>query len=708
MKKSLLLLALSFVLIVQNALAMPAYPHPVEITQPDGSTLTIQRFGDEFFSYTLTVDGYQIQEQADGFYYYYTPALSAATKASEAGTMRVNEPTKRGEAERNFVATLSRGVDFAYQQAGVAQAQEMHDVRNNLSPMPRLASPMRTAALLPKKALVIVAQFPDKLLSGYTTADFHDLLNKEGYNRFGAVGSARDYFMNNSRGEYQPDFDVAAVVTLPNTYAYYGANQGGSKDVRPAQMIYDACAAADSYVNFADYDSNNDGEVDNVFVFYAGYNEAEGASASTIWPHRWSIYPGQNIEETSARFDNVEIFNYACTSELRGTSGTTLAGIGTFCHEFGHILGLPDYYDTDYAVNGQSVGLYNLNIMSSGGYNGNGSVPPAYGAIERAELGWLTLQNIADLPDGDYEIQPCTRNEVADALYYIPSEEAGEMFLLESRAEESWDATMTGEGLVITQWDNRPSNNYASLLAKNTVNTNPNHMSVRYRESYGTTLSSSYSVRISQLAYPGEKKRDAFTIGSYGFEGWNGAPLSTQLLDIKVEDGVTKFTKITESDKTIYVSNITQVSASIRFIMAGAEEWTLKYQYEGGEAMEKSGLKGTETNLTKLVPGKTYTLEAINSYGDSYTDEFTTLQLTDTTPAMAGVQNKYTVGDTYLPSVVNIIDSYVGMDWVLGGSNVSASEPIKFETPGSFVLQCEIVYTDGSSEKIQKEIFVTE
>ncbi len=711
MKKSLLLLALCFVFMIQNATAVPAYPYPVEITQPDGTKLTIQRFGDPFFNYTLSMDGYHIVEHADGFYYYYTPTYLAAASATDAGTMRVSNPLDRTVEEDNFVRTLNRGVDYGVYEAGIATSTAKRAYRDSQPAGVQTASRVNPfEQLLPPNALVIVAEFADKKLSsGRTIEEFQNLVSQEGYSINGSIGSARDYFVENSRGMYDPNFVVCPVVAqLPENMSYYGGNIDGS-DALPAQMVYDACEAVDAYVNFADYDSNNDGVIDNVFVFYAGYNEAEGASSSTIWPHRWWVVGGYNVDVASPKFDNKTLYGYSCTSELRGTTGSTLAGIGTFSHEFGHVLGLPDYYDTDYTGSGgYSVGLYNVSIMCSGSYNSNGYVPPAYGAIERVELGWHDAVNLEMLEDGEYSIRPCTDVTNTDDIYYIPSDEDGEMFLLESRGTSGWDAPLDGSGLVITHWDNRASTDYASRLQSNNVNADPSHMLVRYIESYGTTVSSS-STRLSQISYPGEKNRTSFEIGSYGFAGWNGSPLKTQLFDIAVDsDGITTFTKVSDSDKVIYLSNITQVSANVKFIMAGSDAWTLTYQYEGGEMGEKSGLYGSETSLSKLTAGKTYTLTATTADGDVYTEELTTLSLTDTTPAIQNVSGSYTVGDTYSPALTNITEDYVGMNWVIAGENITTSDTYTFTTSGSYNIECELVYSDGSTEVFTKEITVAD
>ena len=130
-----------------------------------------------------------------------------------------------------------------------------------------------------------------------------------------------------------------------------------------------------------------------LFIYYAGYNEAEHGPANTIWPHRWAVYPaalypsGSNYAGTvaSVTFNGKRVFDYACTSELRGASGSNMCGVGTFCHEFGHVLGLPDYYDTT----GSQNTLNSWDIMDAGNYNNLGRTPPTYSVYDRFFLGYL-------------------------------------------------------------------------------------------------------------------------------------------------------------------------------------------------------------------------------------------------------------------------------------------------------------------------------
>ena len=154
------------------------------------------------------------------------------------------------------------------------------------------------------------------------------------------TGSVRDYFRAQSYGQFAPEFDVVGPLTAANDMAYYGRHSGNNNDSHVPELVWEACLQADPLVNFADYDWNGDGEADLVYMVYAGYSEAQGAAPETIWPQKWYLTMYQSLQ-----LDGVTIDGYACSSELRGTSGSELDGIGTACHEFSHCLGLPDTYD---------------------------------------------------------------------------------------------------------------------------------------------------------------------------------------------------------------------------------------------------------------------------------------------------------------------------------------------------------------------------
>ncbi|MBO5345345.1 MAG: M6 family metalloprotease domain-containing protein [Paludibacteraceae bacterium] len=322
-----------------------------------------------------------------------------------------------------------------------------------------------------ERGLVILVEFSDVSFVK-SVQNFDDLLNKEGYDYNGATGSAKDYFRDASNGKYVPQFDVYGPYKLDKEMSYYGQNDRDGLDLHPDQMVVDAVAKLDSAenINFADYDTDNDGNIDNIFIYYAGYGENEGAPENTVWPHAWEVYDGYVTGQLV--YDGKQIKGYACTSELQGIDGVEMCGIGTFCHEFGHVLGLPDFYVTDYSSSHKTLGDWD--IMDSGSYLNDGNTPPTYSAHERFYLGWLTPEILN--ADGDFELEELQKSNKA----YIITE-TGEhnlnggnpnsktYYLLENRQKVGWDEYLPGHGLMLTKtvydenkWYNNVPNNMSS------------------------------------------------------------------------------------------------------------------------------------------------------------------------------------------------------------------------------------------------------
>ncbi|MDR1592169.1 MAG: M6 family metalloprotease domain-containing protein [Prevotellaceae bacterium] len=455
MKKIILLIVLFLPFFAQVSFAVLAYPYPVTVTQADGSQLTIQLHGHEFFNYATTVDGYLLVANEQGSYEY-----AMCKDDGEFQRLGVIARDVRTKEELDLIKTLQPNTVFSKKEAFVRKSRQAKiDLTKRIVHKPLFGN---------SKGVVILVNFSDKAFSVANPREaFHDMLNKPNYSANGATGSAADYFAASSNGAFTPVFDVAGPYTLPENMAYYGRNNDRG-DVNPGRMITDACSLANADINFADYDSDNDDAVDNVFVFYAGYNEAEGGGDNTIWPHR-------SVVNNSPTLDGKKIYDYACSSELRSNYGTMMAGIGTFCHEFGHVLGLPDFYPTN-GANHYTIGKWD--IMANGSYNNDGKTPPSYSSHERFYLTYLTP---TILSTGDkYVLEPLTTHNTAYILTATEthnlignSPNPSEYFMIENRQAVGWDSIgLPGTGMLISrvaynaqQWaDNSPNNTEGSLL----------------------------------------------------------------------------------------------------------------------------------------------------------------------------------------------------------------------------------------------------
>ena len=354
----------------------------------------------------------------------------------------------------------------------------------------RGAKQLQRSASLAPRGLVILVNFQDlQFQQSNTAAEMDSMLNAENYTYDRSIGSVRKYFSDQSAGQYTPIFDVIGPVTLPQNMAYYGANDASGNDVLPGDFVLHACSIAAEIpgVDFNNYDSNQDGWLDFVYLIYAGYDEASSSIEDVLWPASWNlpaaIYFGNSsltdyTDTLQFTFGGKAIGLFAYSSELnyrisnRNIRGFSLSnpkrnGIGTICHEFSHVIGLKDYYDTEYGYNYNNFltpGAYSL--MDYGNYNMDGDVPPNYSNYDRYFLGWCTPTHLTDsqevtIPNGDYCGYCITLNDSLPTPF-----DTAAVYYLENRQKTGWDAGISYHGMLI--WKIRYD---SALWYNNQVNT---------------------------------------------------------------------------------------------------------------------------------------------------------------------------------------------------------------------------------------------
>lgn len=475
-----IVLSVLSVIFTQGVMAVPARRVPFTVTQPDGKQLTLILIGDEHFHCLVTTDDMPVVE-VDSIYYYAevesTSLVRTNILAHNVGDRDVEEKAFCEEKRDDMRQKVSELWTARRQMRSVSlSAAGLHNSsKAKSSSQLRKTLEVSNSNSGSQRGLVLLVNFADlEMVLDSPQAKFYAAFNEEGYSENYHIGSVHDYFYDQSYGQFDLTFDVVGPITVSNNYSYYGKNsQLTGSDKYPATMVAEACRLADSQVDFSDYDWDGDGEVEQVFIVYAGYAESSGAPSNTIWPHRYSLssasYYGDG--EGAITLDEVVINQYACCSELNGVRETRMSGIGAACHEFGHCFGLPDLYDTDYSG---GFGMDAWDIMDNGSYNGpnqNGEVPCGYSAMERYLLGWLPLEEI----NSKVEITaiPCIGEEpVAYAIYNEGNPD--EFYTLENRQNTGWftyvDTYNSPHGLLITHIDYD-----ATIWANNDVNNNPSH-----------------------------------------------------------------------------------------------------------------------------------------------------------------------------------------------------------------------------------------
>ena len=326
-----------------------------------------------------------------------------------------------------------------------------------------------TTILGDKKAIILLVNFKDKQFNTAHNNDLYQrIANEEGFSEGDFKGSMADYFKAQSRDKFTLNFDVIGPLTVSKNASYYGSNDSEGNDKFPGEMICEAVELAKQEVSdWKQYDWDDDGYVDQVYVVYAGKGEADGGASNTIWPHAYDLTSAQAYGDGTgpvAVGENLYVNSYACGPELEGRNGS-INGIGTMCHEYSHCLGYPDFYDIDYS-GGQGMGSWDL--MDGGSYNGNGFQPAGYTSYERWFAGW---EQPIELKDEDVEVRNLKSLQNDGEFYIIYNDKnENEYYLLENRQKEGWDASLPSAGLLILHCDFDQA-----VWEQNAPNDDPNH-----------------------------------------------------------------------------------------------------------------------------------------------------------------------------------------------------------------------------------------
>lgn len=326
-----------------------------------------------------------------------------------------------------------------------------------------------TTILGQKKAIMLLVNFKDtKFNTAHDNALYQRIANEENFSEGKFKGSMADYFKAQSRSKFELDFDVVGPLTVSQNASYYGENDENDDDMHSGQMVCEAVKLAKEQVSdWTPYDWDGDGEVDQVYVVYAGEGEADGGDENTIWPHAYALDDAKFYGDGDGAVTvgtNLKVNSYACGPELQGYSGE-IAGIGTMCHEYSHCLGYPDFYDIDYS-GGQGMGAWDL--MDAGSYNGDGYQPAGYTSYERWFAGW---EEPIELKAEDVNVTNMKSLQAGGESYIIYNDKnANEYYLLENRQFDGWDASAPYNGLLIIHCDYD-----ASVWEQNAPNDDPNH-----------------------------------------------------------------------------------------------------------------------------------------------------------------------------------------------------------------------------------------
>lgn len=439
------------------ALAVPAKPGWHTMTQSDGTTLKIQAVGNAFNNALLTTDGLAVERGADGDFYY----ISSLTGLT---AMRAHNPEQRTAAEKAFVAAQRSHLGMTH------KSYKMPNAKGKLGATGSNAT-ADVPALGERRIPIILVEFQDKKFNHTPDQIIESMLT--GHESVG------QYFHDQSNGMYKPVFDVYGIYSLSQDREYYGGRTSSTKDKGIGWLVTEACqlAAADG-VSFQPYDTNNDYYCDVVIVIFAGVGEAQasGYHPEAIWPCNWTLdaakyYSRGGNGAFSPNVGDPYVNHFAVFNELHGSNdnGKSIDGIGTFVHEFGHCLGLPDLYDTG---NNDNYGMGNWDVMCLGCYANDSYSPVGYSAYEKVFMGWVNY--ITPEPNTYYTLPAWNQKtrESDKAVCIVSDVNKNEYFIFENRQRTGWDRSLPGTGILVTHityspsyWtNNKPNNDKIQLV----------------------------------------------------------------------------------------------------------------------------------------------------------------------------------------------------------------------------------------------------
>ncbi len=761
------IISLFFLLCGFCAFAGPAKPGDMVFVQPNGYKFTGTLKGDEFGHILTTKDGCALIQDKDGYYSYawfdsrgrrFSSGVHVGDKASSNVILSSRQIPWR-EISALAKERKSAAVNVMEEESVLKRMLGGHTVKvggsakktDGAKTMSKTGRAKLTAddgsdvGTMVKHGLIILAEYSDVPFT-YSKSDFEAMLMQDGYSQNGATGSAVEYFNASFNGLCEFNFTVSNIVTLPNERAYYGENDDSGSDMRPADMIVDACTLADEEIDFSLFDDDGDGVVDNVFVFYAGGDEATGFGDDCIWSHSWYLDNGAGI---TLELDGVKIDRYACTAEIRkitedGESKEVMTGIGTFCHEYTHTFGLMDLYDTDYDNHEGSLvaaGLWRRTaLMDAGNYNNSGNTPPYFNAVERDGL---ELWEPETLEVGVYVLEPINEN---GRYLKMETNTEGEYFLFECRSNNGWDKYINNgnpaTGLLIYHIDKSteekiysPTYGFETTPAQrwsiyfNEVNANPDHQCADLIEADGradalVSASAINSADLTGIFFPAG--REDFTPDTEpAFTTWGSYSSELGITDIYMDGDNVVFTVIASSD--IAVPSAVNVSA-VLFQDAAIIDWESDYvstrtayitigdepeAYEitpyssGHYAFVADGLSPNTQYSAKIwyenydgTPGEAVTYSFMTK---SISSNISYPYIYFTTPA--NEDGSFYKG-TKIPLRVYNATTAADVTWMLGSFTIEVGKDGYYELTTDGTLKATITYEDGTTEVITRKFLL--
>ena len=571
MKKTVLILITLLCHLASHA--SKGWPYPITVSQPDGTQLTIRMNGDADFNWVSTLDNVVLKQVGNG---YYIANIDTNGMLSSSGTL-AHDADKRSSAEQSlckkqdvkaFLTVNTRPERLA--------ATRGFGGKGSTSFFPHTGSP---------RAIVLLVQFANRPFKVQPRKAFNQYLNSmaDKHQDFGNAedrntGSVKKYFSDMSGGKFKPQFDLYGPITMPKNVSYYG--EGSSSMEKYRELVSEACTMMDDSLDFSMYDADKDGNVDLVYIIYAGYGESVSSIDSTLWPKAF-------VCGTEIKKDGKYVRLAGISNELNGrpdgkyssTSGLLINGVGLFCHEYSHCMGLPDFYPTvspqwttandkqDFDAY-DNQGMEEWDVMDNGIYLYNGYSPTAYTAWEREKMGWLTIETLTK--EGKVELKSIDEGGKAYRIKNDKNTSGNEYYIVENIQAKGWNKKLPASGMMVSHVEYEPRAFSVFHGGDNSVNNIKKHprMTIVPADGYlpssyrkvpnSSNLTAPYMKKQQydeQLAgdlYPGKSNVNRLTDAQnmVNYAPWTGGMLNKPIYNIALKNGIVTFDFLKDQTST--------------------------------------------------------------------------------------------------------------------------------------------------------------
>ena len=562
MKKTVLILIT--LLCHVASFASKGWPYPITVSQPDGTQLTIRINGDANFNWVSTLDNVVLKQGGNG---YYIANIDANGMLTSSGTL-AHDADKRSSAEQSLCKKQDVKTFLTVNTQPERLAATRGFTRGSIpSFFPHTGSP---------RAIVLLVQFANRPFKVQPRKAFNQYLNSMaprhqdfGYAENLNTGSVKKYFSDMSGGKFTPQFDLYGPITMSKGAAYYGNGSSSMENYR--ELVAEACTMIDDSLDFSKYDADNDGNVDLVYVIYAGYSESVSGIDSTLWPKAFVCGTDIRKDGKYVRLAGISNeLNYRPNSKINSKSGLAINGVGLFCHEFSHCMGLPDFYPT---VNPQwttdneerdfdaydNQGMEDWDVMDNGIYMNHGYSPTAYTAWEREKMGWITIETLTK--ERKVELKSIDQGGKAYRIKNDNRADGKEYYIVENIQAKGWNYKLPASGMMVSHVEYDPRAFSVFYGGDNSVNNLKKHprmtivpadgyLPSSYRkvpnssaETWPHIKTDQYKEQLAGDLYPGKANVQRLTDaqGLVNYAPWTGGKLNKPIYNIMLKDGIVTF-----------------------------------------------------------------------------------------------------------------------------------------------------------------------